>query len=142
MEKDTAKPLVIVAFLAFAVYRIIDRRNQAGRPPMVKYTIPWLGSAIEYGKDPDGLFERATYVSTSALDDSRTTKKTSYFLYSRTELGPIFRILAAGREIIYVTGPELISTVYRDPKVCMYERTPKKMNSDAINLSRHLSFCQ
>lgn len=68
MEKDTAKPLVIVAFLAFAVYKLINRHNQAGRPPMVKYTIPWLGSAIEYGKDPDGLFKRATYVSTFTLD--------------------------------------------------------------------------
>ena len=58
------KPTVIVvSALLLIIVRVAYKRNQAtGRPPMVSYTIPWVGSAIDLGKNPDAFFKRAMYV--------------------------------------------------------------------------------
>lgn len=69
-ENLNAKHLALVSgvILAFTVYslKIFDKLgNEKGakRVPLVKYKIPWLGSAIELGSDPDGVFKRAAYVN-------------------------------------------------------------------------------
>ena len=58
------KPTVIVvSALLLIIVRVAYKRNQAtGQPPMVSYTIPWVGSAIDLGKNPDAFFKRAMYV--------------------------------------------------------------------------------
>ncbi|GJJ07854.1 hypothetical protein Clacol_002060 [Clathrus columnatus] len=101
--------LVVVGFLAFAtIYKLLDKRKQfEKRPPLVKYTIPWLGSAIQLGKDPDGVFKNATKA-----------------------FGPVFRIKAAGREFTYITAPEIISAVYRDSKT--FEFTPIRLDMSEL----------
>ncbi|KIJ43970.1 hypothetical protein M422DRAFT_252463, partial [Sphaerobolus stellatus SS14] len=101
---DRSKLLMAGAgLLAVFLYKLVERRNNDGRPPMLKYWVPWLGSAIELGKNPDGIFARAT-----------------------AQLGPIFRIKAAGQDFTYVTSPELISAIYRESKI--FEFVPIRMD--------------
>jgi len=93
-------PLSIVLLGTLGILKIIHGWvNNAGKntPPYVKYWIPWLGSAISLGKDPDGFFRRA-----------------------KTELGPIFKVRNFGRDIIYITAPELISALFRDSKTFVF----------------------
>ena len=58
------EPKVIVASaLLLVIARMVYKRSRiTGRPPVVPYLVPWVGSAIELGKDPDGFFKRARYV--------------------------------------------------------------------------------
>ena len=58
------EPKAIVAgVLLLLIARTVYKKNQnIGRPPVVSYTVPWVGSAIELGKSPDGFFKRAMYV--------------------------------------------------------------------------------
>ncbi|KAI9065866.1 cytochrome P450 [Trametes sanguinea] len=82
-----------VALLFFGLYWLskVFRPADPTRPPLVRYWIPWLGSALDIGRDPDVFF-----TSMSKL------------------LGPVFRVKVLGQERIFVTSPSLISTVYRD----------------------------
>lgn len=58
------EPSVIVAsVLLFVIAKAVYKKNRnAGRPPVVSYLIPWVGSAIDLGKSPDAFFRRAMYV--------------------------------------------------------------------------------
>ena len=44
--------------MVFALYWIakILRPVDQSRPPRAPYWIPWVGSALDIGKDPDGFF--------------------------------------------------------------------------------------
>ncbi|KAI9065865.1 cytochrome P450 [Trametes sanguinea] len=79
--------LILVLCWLSRVYRPAD----PSRPPLVRSWIPWVGSALDIGKDPDAFF-------------TNTSKR----------LGPIFRVRLLGQERIFVTSPSLMSTVYRD----------------------------
>lgn len=52
-----------VTGLVLLVFIYLQRFNpftSGGRkPPRVGYWLPWIGSAIEMGKDPDAFFKRA-----------------------------------------------------------------------------------
>ncbi|KAI8990620.1 cytochrome P450 [Trametes punicea] len=82
-----------LALVFFGLYWLIKalRPVDGTRPPLARYWIPWLGSAIDIGKDPDRFFNSMT-----------------------KSLGPVFRVKVLGREKIFVTSPSLISTIYRD----------------------------
>ena len=55
--------VVVASVLLLVLARTVYKRNQVtGRPPVVSYTIPWVGSAIDLGKSPDVFFQRAMYV--------------------------------------------------------------------------------
>ena len=58
------EPSVIAAsVLLLIIARVAYKRNRTiGRPPLVSYTIPWVGSSLELGKNPDAFFKRAMYV--------------------------------------------------------------------------------
>ena len=58
------EPKVIVAsVLLLVIARAVYERNQfAGRPLVVSYAVPWVGSTIDLGKSPDAFFKRAMYV--------------------------------------------------------------------------------
>ncbi|KIJ34277.1 hypothetical protein M422DRAFT_782913 [Sphaerobolus stellatus SS14] len=92
-NKDVALP-VIFCLLGYSVLHYLNagRRSKLS-PPHVGHWIPWVGSAITMGKDPDTFLKRAS-----------------------EKLGPIFRVTAAGNTMTYVTSPELISAIYRDSK--------------------------
>ncbi|KAF8579492.1 cytochrome P450 [Ramaria rubella] len=93
---------VILCFLVFLIYEASGCFNDSSnkstharkfKPPRVKYYLPWIGSAIEMGKNPDAFFQRAS-----------------------AKHGPVFRIKTVGQEMTYITSPNLISAVYRDVK--------------------------
>ena len=50
-----------VAVLVIAVHTLYEKRKRVseGRAPMVSHLIPWVGSALEIGGDPDTFFKRA-----------------------------------------------------------------------------------
>ena len=58
------EPKVVIAIvLLLTIARAVYKRIQtAGRPRVVSYTIPWVGSGIDLGKNPDAFFKRAVYV--------------------------------------------------------------------------------
>ncbi|KAG8774493.1 hypothetical protein FRC12_001953 [Ceratobasidium sp. 428] len=78
------------------VYRFVCAKllHTAERPPIVPHWIPWLGSAQQIQKDPDGLFRKA-----------------------RRELGPVFGVRAFGTTLYHITDPDLIVAVYKQPHV-------------------------
>ena len=51
----------LVVTLLVAARTLYDKRKRAleGRAPMVPHLIPWVGSGLELGKDPDAFFDRA-----------------------------------------------------------------------------------
>ena len=58
------EPVVIATIVLLLITtRVAYNRNRiTGCPPTVSYTIPWVGSAIDIGKNPDAFFKRAMYV--------------------------------------------------------------------------------
>nr|VWO96721.1 Putative lanosterol 14-alpha-demethylase (EC [Ganoderma boninense] len=105
----TQSPLAFALVLVglYWVHKFI-RGIDVSRPPLVSYWIPWVGNAIEMGKDPDGFFSNMTYVSFP------------YFLHNGSKFkfrkihGPIFRVKTLGQEMTFVTSAPLIGQVYRD----------------------------
>ncbi len=59
----TQSPLsfALVLIGLYWVHKFI-RGVDSSRPPRAPYWIPWLGNAIEMGKDPDGFFTNMTCV--------------------------------------------------------------------------------
>lgn len=81
-----------------AVYYYGMKKSNNRRPPVVPYTIPWLGSAITLGKDPDAFFHNA-----------------------REKYGDIFTVQAAGMRSTYVTSAAAISAIYRNSKSFVFQ---------------------
>lgn len=50
-----------VVMLAVAIQTLYEKHRRAseGRAPLVSHLIPWVGSALEIGGDPDAFFKRA-----------------------------------------------------------------------------------
>ena len=91
--------------LSLVIVRVACKRNQTtNRPPVVSYTIPWVGSALDLGKDPDAFLKRAMYVEQlfpclDAEDDPPPRLSAQY--------GDMFTVKAFGRSITYVTSPRV-----------------------------------
>lgn len=51
----------VAATLTIVARTLYERRKRAseGRAPMVPYLIPWVGSALDIGGDPDAFLGRA-----------------------------------------------------------------------------------
>ncbi|CEL56775.1 cytochrome P450, family 39, subfamily A (24-hydroxycholesterol 7alpha-hydroxylase) [Rhizoctonia solani AG-1 IB] len=71
-----------------------QKRSIGGRPPIYSHWVPWLGSALQVHRDPDGLFRRA-----------------------HQELGPVFGIKSFGSVMYYVADADLINSVYKQTSV-------------------------
>lgn len=65
--KLLAAGAIVLAVVAQSLYEK-RKRVWEGRSPMVSHLIPWVGSALEIGSDPDGFFERAQLVAVSNRD--------------------------------------------------------------------------
>lgn len=76
-----------VSILGIAYFASPVSRANPRSPPWVPYWIPWVGSALTLGHDPDSFFKKAS-----------------------DELGPIFRVKAMGRNMTYVTSPTVRSS--------------------------------
>lgn len=52
---------VLAVVLTVVAQSLYERRKRVGegRSPMVSHLIPWVGSALEIGGDPDTFFDRA-----------------------------------------------------------------------------------
>ncbi|KAF8587451.1 cytochrome P450 [Ramaria rubella] len=107
----------ILCLVFLFVYTAFNRLHGSRLPraPRVKYFLPWIGSAIQMGKNPDAFLKRASL-----------------------DLRPIFRIQAAGKEMAWVTSPELISAIYRDPKSFEYLPVRLDIIERAFGLPRDL----
>ena len=92
------KYLVTAGLLLVALY--LSRRRPANKAPFVSYWIPWVGSAISLGRDPDGFFRRAVWVLYHLNELSLTT-------ILREKYGPVFTVRAVGRDVTYVTSPRV-----------------------------------
>ena len=82
-------------------------------PPRVPYLLPWIGSAIAMGKNPDLFFQRVR-LSTFKHDNRACLLM---LIAISSNLGPVFKVKAVGQDLTYITSPDLISAVYRDTKV-------------------------
>jgi hypothetical protein len=64
--QDTVSALTVYVTFGFVGIAILFWWRQtlarSGEPPLVPYLIPWVGSAISMGKDPDGFFQNAMCV--------------------------------------------------------------------------------
>lgn len=49
--------LILVVWRWLECYKTSNSGTRA--PPRVPYWLPWIGSAVEMGKDPDAFFKRA-----------------------------------------------------------------------------------
>ncbi|EIN05202.1 cytochrome P450 [Punctularia strigosozonata HHB-11173 SS5] len=93
--------LSLAVVLLVAIARSSAKRNDG--PPLVPYLVPWVGSAVTMGKDPDAFFTMA-----------------------KEKFGAMFAVKSIGQKLTYVTDPALISAVYRDPK--SFEFTPIRLD--------------
>ena len=59
-QPTTLLALGLTALLLYKLFR--KTTNSDARPPVVPYIIPWVGSAITMGKDPDAFFKSARSV--------------------------------------------------------------------------------
>ncbi|THH20769.1 hypothetical protein EUX98_g8517 [Antrodiella citrinella] len=92
MDFARAYPLVTsIALVCLAIVLLTSVGRKERPAPMVNYWLPWIGSAIALGRDPDAFFEAA-----------------------KQECGPVFRVKAVGKDVTYVTSSEQIQIVYRD----------------------------
>ena len=109
--------LVTQSPLAFAVtlvglYWIVKilRPADRSRPPRAPYWIPWVGSAMEMGQDPDGFFNNMSYVSHlhyTRLSESQKSQSAAWTGVPRqnTRPGDGVRDFAFGRCPCHLTLP-------------------------------------
>ncbi|KAG8971673.1 Cholesterol 7-alpha-monooxygenase, partial [Tulasnella sp. 427] len=86
-------------------------------PPVVPYVIPWLGSAIALGKDPDAFFQNA-----------------------RDTYGDIFTVQAAGIRSTYVTSASAISAIYRNSKSFVFQPTRLEFSIKMFDMPRSIVY--
>jgi hypothetical protein len=56
----SAKPLALGLVGALVAYKLLSsRRRSADGIPMIPYTLPWVGSALTMGKNPDAFMREA-----------------------------------------------------------------------------------
>ncbi|KAJ7584413.1 cytochrome P450 [Mycena floridula] len=73
---------ITAAMITIALFLKYHRRNHGIQPPLVPYTIPWLGSAVKYNRGPG-----------------------RFFLECRELYGPVFRVYMGGQCIVIVSTP-------------------------------------
>ncbi|KAG8948477.1 Cytochrome P450 7B1 [Tulasnella sp. 424] len=102
---------------AVLVYYYTKKKSNARRPPVVSYTIPWIGSAVTLGKDPDAFFQNA-----------------------REKYGDIFTVQAAGMRSTYVTSAAAISAIYRNSKSFVFTPTRLDFSVKMFDMSRSIVY--
>ncbi|KIO30348.1 hypothetical protein M407DRAFT_20615 [Tulasnella calospora MUT 4182] len=100
-----------------AGYYYAKKKKNTRCPPVVPYTIPWLGSAITLGKDPDAFFHDA-----------------------REKYGDIFTVQAAGTRSTYVTSAAAISSIYRNSKSFVFTPTRLDVSVKMFDMPRSIVY--
>ena len=57
--------LAVIVFLSVLIGTDNFRFRRPRRPPLVPYTVPWVGSAISMGGNTDAFFQSCLYVISS-----------------------------------------------------------------------------
>ncbi|KAG8892807.1 hypothetical protein FRC00_011474, partial [Tulasnella sp. 408] len=99
-NSDLMVATTIAAGAVVMGYYYAKKESDSRRPPVVPYIIPWLGSAITLGKDPDAFFHDA-----------------------RKKYGDVFTVQAAGMRSTYVTSAAAISAIHRNSKSFVFTPT-------------------
>jgi hypothetical protein len=98
---------ILIASVVVTLLSRSRRGSPSGEPPLVPYFIPWVGSVIDMGKDPDAFFSSAMYVHYLCV--------WIYLkLVLRTRFGYVFRVKTFGKEMVYVTSPTVSDASSRD----------------------------
>jgi cholesterol 7alpha-monooxygenase len=92
------------ALLVVLVCLSLRRYSALRKAPVVHYWIPWIGSAFEIRRDPDGFFRRAMYVLYH-ISDVDICLWTRIIMVDSEKYGPMFTVNAFGRTVTYVTTP-------------------------------------
>ncbi|KAK0443199.1 cytochrome P450 [Armillaria borealis] len=111
---------VLLSGIVILVLFALHRRSQLSRslqPPAVPYILPWLGSAISMGKNPDAFFADCT-----------------------VRFGPMFSVVAVGKKMTYITSSNLISAVYRDSKTFEFTPIRKEMSKTVFEISHEAAY--
>ena len=83
----------------FAIHFFVaSQKSNTKRPPIVGYLVPWLGSAIAMGRDPDMFFRRARLVLYAIFT------YLSNIFRGREQLGDVFGVRVAGKTHFHVTS--------------------------------------
>lgn len=82
--------LLLALFGLVALLALRGRKRRAGEPPLIKGWIPFLGKAVEFGRDP--------YV---------------FLQEQRKKSGDVFTVLIAGRYMTFITDPLLYPSVIK-----------------------------
>ncbi|KAG8895432.1 hypothetical protein FRC00_007475 [Tulasnella sp. 408] len=98
-------------------YFYSKKKSNSRRPPVVPYTIPWLGSAVTLGKNPDTFFRDA-----------------------REKYGDIFTVQAAGMRSTYVTSASAISAIYRNSKSFVFTPTRLEFSTKLFDMPRSIVY--
>ncbi|KIO30342.1 hypothetical protein M407DRAFT_20609, partial [Tulasnella calospora MUT 4182] len=98
-------------------YYYVKKNSNSRRPPVVPYLIPWLGSAITLGKDPDAFFHDA-----------------------REKYGDIFTVQAAGMRSTYVTSAAAISAIYRNSKSFVFQPVRLDASTKMFDMPRSIVY--
>ncbi|KAK0489942.1 cytochrome P450 [Armillaria luteobubalina] len=108
------RPILLSGIIILVLF-VLRQRSQlyrSSQAPTVPYVIPWLGSAISMGKNPDAFFADST-----------------------ARFGPMFSVLAAGKKMTYITSSNLISAVYRDSKTFEFTPIRKEMSKTVFEMT-------
>ena len=96
--------VIVIGVLLLVIVRAVYKKNQvAGRPPVISYAVPRVGSAIDLGKSHDAFFNRVMYVEWLF---TRLEAGDKFPVFS-TKHGDIFAINAFGWAITSVTSPQV-----------------------------------
>ena len=97
----------VVVALAIVAQTLYERRKRVseGRAPMVSHLIPWVGSALEIGGNPDRFFSRAQYAQLFGW--CATGDRVADLPTPRKKHGDVFAMKAFGRVVTYVVSPSV-----------------------------------
>ncbi|KAG9001462.1 hypothetical protein FRB90_011603, partial [Tulasnella sp. 427] len=103
--------------VALGYHHYAKKRSNDRRPPVVPFVIPWLGSAITLGRDPDAFFQKA-----------------------RETYGDIFTVQAAGHCWTYVTSASAISAVYCNSKSFVAQPARLEFSHKVFDMPRSIVY--
>ncbi|KAG9044863.1 hypothetical protein FS837_007387 [Tulasnella sp. UAMH 9824] len=113
---DSSSSLTLATTAAAGVvvvaYYYTRKNSNSRRPPVVPYTIPWLGSAIALGNDSDGFFRDA-----------------------REKYGDVFTVQAAGMRSTYA-----IAAIYRNSKSFVFLPTRLEYGIKIFDMPRSIVY--
>ncbi|KAG8710692.1 Cholesterol 7-alpha-monooxygenase [Ceratobasidium sp. 394] len=112
---SSTRTLSILLASGALLYLWRTRKSRAdGRPPIIGYWVPWLGSALQVQRNPDSLFRKG-----------------------RGELGPVFGVKVFGSTLYHVADADLIMTMYKQPNVFSSSPMQATFLHQIFDLSMH-----